>query len=839
MLHYPVTLVSAPPGYGKSTLLASWLASGRFSPAVGWFAIDPADNDPARFWRYLQAAIMAFPGCGQALADLLELPGPLDPEQAGETLAHDLSTVDRPAVLALDDYHLIANPELHRSLEIAVAQWPALLHLVIGTREDPPLPLARLRVRRRLLEIRAAQLAFTEEEAAALLAQAGVGALPPLTVPQLMAQTEGWAAGLQLSALVLRDGPSPAAHPVNAGHRFVFDYLAEEVLDRQPEPVRHFLAATAPFDRISAGLCVAAGITAGEQEAAAMLRRLQSANLFLAPLDGEGRWYRYHALFRDVLRSRPDPRQRERQQQAARWFWAERSWEEAIEQAHAAADTTLLASIIEAAAGELLNTGAIGQLIGWLALLPEDQIAASASLLAIRAWTGYLSGQLSQAEADLAQTLALMPGDAAPADRAPVLALQCFLASSRGNLADAIEYAYDALDQLGDREPEMRAVVLLNLAQAQYWLGEPAAIVTAAESLRLAEQQKSYFAAANALGIYSQLLAMRGDLLTAIHLCEQMVARHRAGDGRLLPLAGLPALYLGMFYAERYRLAEATELLMAGMALCQQSAVAPFVITGQLALISALASQGTIQQALNVLAEGRALGATLDVPHYYVFLEVEVRLWAGQSAEAHRLLTDHGPQPPFPLHHSRESLALLWLRVLLAQGVYASVAQDARQLATAAQREGRLERAVKAWALEISALLGTGDEAAALQRLRSILPDADHAGFLRCWVEAPLALDELLRAARPVAPAFVDEILRLRGAHPAGAATGALPEPLTPKERDVLALMAAGLSNPEIAVRLVVTTGTVKTHVHHLIEKLRVRNRVEAISRGKDLGLID
>jgi LuxR family maltose regulon positive regulatory protein len=318
-----------------------------------------------------------------------------------------------------------------------------------------------------------------------------------------------------------------------------------------------------------------------------------------------------------------------------------------------------------------------------------------------------------------------------------------------------------------------------------------------------------------------------------------MVARHRAGDGRLLPLAGLPALYLGMFYAERYRLAEATELLMAGMALCQQSAVAPFVITGQLALISALASQGKIQQALNVLAEGRALGATLDVPHYYVFLEVEVRLWAGQSAEAHRLLTDHGPQPPFPLHHSRESLALLWLRVLLAQGVYASVAQDARQLATAAQREGRLERAVKAWALEISALLGTGDEAAALQRLRSILPDADHAGFLRCWVEAPLALDELLRAARPVAPAFVDEILRLRGAHPAGAATGALPEPLTPKERDVLALMAAGLSNPEIAVRLVVTTGTVKTHVHHLIEKLRVRNRVEAISRGKDLGLID
>jgi LuxR family maltose regulon positive regulatory protein len=296
-----------------------------------------------------------------------------------------------------------------------------------------------------------------------------------------------------------------------------------------------------------------------------------------------------------------------------------------------------------------------------------------------------------------------------------------------------------------------------------------------------------------------------------------------------------------MFYAERYRLAEATELLTAGMALCQQSAVAPFVITGQLALISALASQGKIQQALNVLAEGRALGATLEVSHYFLFLEIEVRLGAGQTAEAHRLLTGHGPQPPFPLHHSRESLALLWLRVLLAQGAYAAVAHDARQLATDAQREGRLERAVKAWAFEISALLGTGDEAAALQRLRSILPDADHAGFLRCWVEAPLPVDELLRAARPVAPAFVDEILRLRGAHPAGAVKGndALPEPLTPKERDVLALMAAGLSNPEIAVRLVVTTGTVKTHVHHLIEKLRVRNRVEAISRGKVLGLID
>jgi LuxR family maltose regulon positive regulatory protein len=368
-----LTLISAPAGFGKTTLLSEWIH--RSERPTAWLSLDEGDNDPARFLAYVVAALQTVEeDIGKAMLSALQSPQPSLMEVLLAGLINEIAEIPDPFALVLDDYHLIKAEPIHNGLAFLLDHLPPRMHLVLVTREDPPLPLPRLRVRGQVTEIRADDLRFTADEAAAFLDRALGLALDPGIVAALEARTEGWIAGLQLAALSMRDR-SDAADFVAAfsgSHRHVIDYLADEVLARQPEEVRGFLCQTAILDRLTAPLCDA---VTGREDSQALLRQLEQANLFLVPLDDRREWYRYHVLFADFLRTELDAEsQAALHLKAARWFAAHDLWPEAVGHALASGDVDEAAQAIALAAKGALRAGSFMTLLGWLDALPDEVV---------------------------------------------------------------------------------------------------------------------------------------------------------------------------------------------------------------------------------------------------------------------------------------------------------------------------------------------------------------------------------------------------------------------------------------------------------------------------------
>ncbi|HWI63813.1 MAG TPA: AAA family ATPase, partial [Symbiobacteriaceae bacterium] len=390
-----VTLVTAPAGYGKSTLITAWLAS-RAEP-FAWLSLDAGDNDPARFLAYLFAA------CQRATGELLGPPpdslvtSPLAPaDLMMMPLINSLAGRETPLVFVLDDYHYIQATYVHDCIQCLVDHQPAGIHLVLVTRVDPPLSLPRWRVRNQITEMRTDDLRFSPDEAAAFLRGLTGLALPDEAVALLDARTEGWVAGLQLAALSMQgwDADRAAAfiRSFSGTHHFVLDYLVDEVLRQQAPEVREFLCQTAILDRLGADLCDA--VTA-RQESRTMLARLAQSNLFLIPLDESRQWYRYHHLFADVLRMQSDRRlQAPLHLRAAHWFEAHGEPAEAVRHALAAEDSAEAERLILAAADGMLQSGLGRTVLEWLALLPAERLMANPDLIATHAWALFLTGKV-------------------------------------------------------------------------------------------------------------------------------------------------------------------------------------------------------------------------------------------------------------------------------------------------------------------------------------------------------------------------------------------------------------------------------------------------------------
>src|SRR5262245_8524047 len=371
-----LTLVSAPAGFGKTTLLAEWLAASAEGRSAAWLSLDRGDDDPASFWSYLIAALRTVaPGVGAGALSLLQAPQPPSIEAVLAALLNDLGAVPRDLVLVLDDYHLVDAREIHQGVAFLLDHLPPRVHLVIATRADPALPLARLRGRGELVELRAADLRFGPDEAAAYLNGAMGLALTAWDVATLEGRTEGWVAGLQLAALSLRGRPDPGAFIAGfaGSHRYVVDYLVEEVLQRQPEHVRSFLLRTAVLDRLSGPLCDA---VTGQGGGKATLEALERGNLFVVALDDRRRWYRYHHLFADVLRAHLADEQPERvpdlHRRASEWYERNGEPAEAIRHALAAEDFERAAELVELAARATLRGSRSARLLEWLRALPEE-----------------------------------------------------------------------------------------------------------------------------------------------------------------------------------------------------------------------------------------------------------------------------------------------------------------------------------------------------------------------------------------------------------------------------------------------------------------------------------
>ena len=481
-------LVCAPAGFGKTSLLADWARSdGR---PVAWLGLDAGDNDPARFWRYVVAALdRVQPGIAGRLGPLLGPPTPRSFEGLVTALINELAAQPGPdgVLLVLDDYHLIDSGPVHASVAFLLENLPPGLHLVVSSRADPPLPLARLRARGQLAELRAAELRFTTGEGAALLGVAGPG-LPEAAVAALTARTEGWAAGLKLAALSLRGQADPAGFVAafSGSHRFVLDYLADEVLDGQPGQVRAFLLETSVLERLSGELCDAVTGRAGSQE---LLQDIERAGLFLVPLDEVRGWWRYHHLFADLLRARLEQEEPGRVQElhraAAAWSDEHDLGDDAVRHALAAGDTAWAARLVERYVDALLGRSEGATLHRWLSALPAESVRARPRLCLAQAISAVVGRQVEVVEGllDDAERAFAVTGDEPyepSAGRAvSVLAnvpagiafLHANLARLRGDAALATDYNRQILAQLGDEDSVMRSYVRWNLAGADWLRG--------------------------------------------------------------------------------------------------------------------------------------------------------------------------------------------------------------------------------------------------------------------------------------------------------------------------------------------------------------------------------
>ena len=843
----PFTLISAPAGYGKTSLTIEWLSDFRLSTdesttqQVAWLSLDEADNDPARFAAYWVAAVQQVSsGLGAGL--LAGLPTPvLTLLPLVTQLLNQIAALDQPLLLVLDDFHLIQNELVQTAVSLLLERLPAKAHLVITSREDPPLPLPRLRARGQMLELRQRDLQFSQVETAEFLCQTMQIDLPETAVSTLMQRTEGWVAGLQLAALALsnvvgqEDQLTARLSDFGGSNRYVLDYLVAEVLQQQSEARRTFLQETAVLDRFTAEL--AAAVT-GRADSANLLRQLEQANLFLIPLDGRRRWFRYHQLFADLLRSElPPTRQAAVQGQAARWLAAQNLLPEAIGYALAADEMTLAANLIKQAALVAFQQGELATLYGWLNGLPPDLIAADAELAANFGWLHWMMGQGAAAGqyAKIAQQIARDQQAFVPR----LLSLQACLTLTQTASQQAIPEARQALAQLDESELFFRNMVLLILAEAQNAQGDVAgAVDTLRQAVVSGRASRDPFMIVGATINLAQSLNMQAQRSEALALCTELTAEFVDAQQRPLPMAGLALVTLGELVYHGNELTEAEQLIEQGMALSKMYDLMGADISGLMALSTLRQAQGAHEEALRLMRSVRLRIAAAKFDTYEPLLaaaEAELLLRQGQIEPVVRW-AETAVATLNEVDYFRRELDLIVLaRLRLAQE------QPKQALAFLAELSASVEQAGR-WLVQISVLLlqaqahqvlGQLDEAttALATAVRLAAPE----NYLRLFLNEGEAIAALLPAVHEIAPRFVGALLAAFGWD---AAVPPLVEPLSQRELEVLQLVADGRSNREIAETLFVTVGTVKKHLNNVYGKLGVARRTEAVAKAQNLHLL-
>jgi LuxR family transcriptional regulator, maltose regulon positive regulatory protein len=872
-------LICAPAGFGKTSLLADWASNG--GRPVAWLGLDAGDNDPARFWRYVVAALdQAQPGIVERLGPLLGAPAPRSFEGLATAVINELAAQPGrdEVLLVLDDYHLVDAGPVHESVAFLLENLPPGLVLVVSGRSDPPLPLARLRARGQLAELRAAELRFTTEEAAALLGTAARQVVPDTAVAALTARTEGWAAGLQLAALSLR-GRTDAAGFVAAfsgSHRFVLDYLTDEVLDGQPGQVRAFLLETSVLDRLSGELCDAVTGQSGSQ---AMLQSVERAGLFLVPLDEVRGWWRYHHLFADLLRARLEQEQpgrvRELHRAAAAWSDEHDLADDAVRHALAAGDAAWAARLVERHVETLLGRSEGATLRRWLSALPGESVRDRPRLCLAQAYGAAMGFQVEALEAlldDAERAFAASGAEPyeASAGRpvsslanvpAGIAFLRAVLARLRGDPALASDYNRQALAQLGEDDWLMRYLVHWNQAVADWLGGRPGSaergLTEVLAELGAAGQFFAGFLAMRVRYDLGQVQHAQGNLAAALATYRQ--ALEEAGESSQTAITGPTYVGLAQILYERDEVAAALDHATRGVTLCRQLTFTQSLATGLAVVARIRHAHGDAVAAIAAMGEAGQVELSSQVVALFnpvPSLRARLLLAQGDVSVAAQWAKAAGLSPEDEPDYPREPAYLLLARVLLAQDRPGPALTLLQRLLAAAASQGRIGNVIEIQALQALALTARGDHAGALGALAEAVTLACPQGYVRVFADegAPMraVLSRLSAArkdqrapARDIDPDYLARLLRACGqagaAPPSRRAAAPLPgmaEPLTDREVEVLRLLAAGRSNQRIAHELVVALDTVKKHVTHILGKLGATNRTEAVARARQLGLI-
>ncbi|MGI8484654.1 MAG: LuxR C-terminal-related transcriptional regulator [Thermomicrobiales bacterium] len=890
-LHRKLTLISAPAGFGKTTLVSEWIA-GCERP-VAWLSLDEADNDPTRFLAYIVTSLRAVaPSLGEGVLDVLQSAQPPPIESLLTVLLNEITALPTAIVLVLDDYHVIDSQPIDLALTFLLDHLPPQLHLVITTREDPPLPVGRLRARGHLTELRAADLRFSPSEAAEFLNTVMGLNLSEADIAALEDRTEGWIAGLQLAALTLRgrDDVSGFIRAFTGNDRYIVDYLVEEVLQRQSQRVRSFLLHTSILDRLCGPLCDAVvldSLASGQET----LDYLERANLFLVPLDNERRWYRYHHLFAELLRHRLRQRTVSSHGEdlenanalhgrASVWYEDNGFRSDAVRHALASEDLARAADLIELAAPAMRQSRKEATFLDWLRVLPDEIVRRRPVLSVLYAGTLLSHGDLEDVEDRLQDAERWMVTTADSGDRLDASSVEMIVvdedafrrlpgtiavyragrALALGDVDNTVLYARRALELISDDDHLYRGAAAALLGLASWTNGDLNAAHRLYEDGMASLLRAGYIT--DAIGGVLALADIRiaqgrlHDTMTTYQQALQLASKQVA-----FVMRGTADMYVGMSELERERnnLDTAAQHLKTSKDLGESTGFPQNPYRWCVAMARIRRAHGDLDGALGLLHEAERVFQSDFFPNVRPLAAQKTRVWVAQGRllDALGWVREQGLSADDDLSYIREYEHITLARVLLAR--HANERDDRiiheaigllERLRYAAERGDRTGSVI-----EILVLLGLahqtrGNIPAALVQLERALTLAEPEGFIRLFVDegAPMARLLTEAATRGMMPDYTRSLLAAFGdLVPAGDANPSLPpaglaqsllEPLSHRELEVLHLIAQGLSNNEIGERLFLALSTVKGHNRMIFDKLDVQRRTEAVARARELGLL-
>ncbi len=865
-----LTLVSAPAGFGKSTCVSEWVDGLDLRP-VSWLSLDPSDDDPARFLAYFVAALQKVdPRIGREIEGFFQAGQSPPIEALITTLLNDIENIDLRFNLVLDDFQVIKEKNILKAMEMLLANQPRNMHLVLITREDPPLPLARLRAHNQMTEIRAGDLRFSREETNRFLNEMMGLYLSEADIALLDERTEGWVVGLQLAGLSMRDRVSPSdfISTLSGSHRFILGYFTEEVLRRQTEETRQFLLKSSIMGQLNGDLCDA---VIGRAGSSTLLEQLYTANLFLIPLDDEGRWFRYHHLFADLLQvhlrqTYPADAILVLHLRAAAWF-EQNGWvNEAVDHTLAAQDFDGAARLIEQNSAPMMLHGELVTLLRWMEVLPAEVAQLHPLILIAKAWTLTLAGAVRQVEPLLCLAEAqIEEGMATPMARelqGNAAAIRAFFAMVAGEYPRAQELAERAEALLPVSSVQARALLPYTLGATYRSQGQYEKAVEAFSRVaRMGEVSDDFITWATGTTEIANIRRLQGRLQDTAETCRQ--ALQRLKERGVLRFGSLAKVEVPLIEVlrEQNRMDEAYQRVTDVIARMQGWAMPTDRIFAYLALIHVQGAQGNFAGAFEALQVARDLKAThpvlIALSGAVDLCEIRLNLDTGEVASAAHLMGVLTSQPGGGrIVSQREQEQIMLARVRLAQGqieeavnILSSLADDP----SAGERKGAL---IEILTLQARALELAGDQNAAVNRLLKALALAEPEGFVRIFVEQGDVMQSLLSTVkRQLMPSFDPALVslkayidRLLSAFHSSQTTDVsirsegkandLIEPLTDRELEVLRLIADGLKYEEIAHRLFISLNTVRTYVKAIYSKLNVNSRAKAVLLAHQLQLI-
>jgi len=858
-----LTLIAAPAGFGKTTLLSEWIPQ---SPrCVSWLSLDEADNDSTRFWTYFISSLQGLRSdFGKGALALLQSPQAPSIPSILTTLINEITAFPDSFALVLDDYHVIDAQQIHESLVFLIDHLPANMHLVMTTRVDPPLPLARLRVRDQLTEIRVKHLSFTKVETELFLYQEVGESFTPDEVAALEERTEGWIAGLQIAALSMQghDDISEFIRVFSGGHRHILGYLADEVLNQRPKGTLNFLLKTSILDRLCGPLCDA---VTGGSDGQAILESLAEVNLFISPLDDEGKWYRYHHLFAEVLQLKlkqtdadliPSLHGRARE-----WLENNELSHEAVRHAIAGGDFERAAHLIERLLSTNWLNGELKTLQGWLSAIPIPSWRAHPRLWLVQAWVAMTVGDLVEGDANLKaaeEALGLLDEELACKLRPEVLAFRASYASLVQG-PQAIELVRQALEIL-PKDHWIRGMLVVFLGAAYYASGDLDSALEALTHAPVPAQSASEIQPhrVHLLAFGGMVYYAKGQLRDALKLLYKAVEQAEPG-GIPIPYVGTLLAYMSLspVLYERNELEQAWAYLKRCLEMATDfgSAEVQVYVLSLLARIclanndlpTAISYYDQIDTLLQEHVFSPSIMAYVNYHRFQLYLKQRNMEAAATWVETHN--DTSGRLNSYALHRIASP------QFLIAQGNFDAASKELTTLVKDAQEAGHGNLLVKALALQALTYKGCGDQANALSILEYVLHLSEPEGYVRNFVDEGELMYLLLREYQSFLKTKISDDVdgeslrnltytdKVLAAFPQSPATGntksySLPESLSERELEVLQLVATGRTNQEIADLLVIALSTVKSHINNLYGKLGTNRRTEAIAIARDLGLL-